>query len=270
MGLNTWNIYLEKEIKEIKKSIYIVIAAIIWMAIIMFWFNQFLLKTYNQTLKDKNIEYKKIKQKIWVKEEQIQKLLEWKNFASIKQTQDIFDIYYKNRLTYLPKILIIEMLEEILPSTSKVWKHITINDNMSISLELYTDGDGLKWLADLYNKFLYYQNELHLIKIIRWFNTIKFDKWNEQYYKILWKKVNHIYKTTISFNINKDSLAKYYSLMYKPNSKTADFENYFWKGIIEPNLLPNNISISDIISLHKLYKEKNLTWSLNWTWTIEK
>jgi len=244
---------LKQEINNLKILIFILISILIIFSGSAFMFNQYILNIYKDKIKEEEKIWRQLQTKINEKEKEISDLLEWNNFQRIKSMQNLYYIYFQNRYKILPKVLVLELLEEILPENAKIWTNIEINENTSVNLVLYTT--DITGLDTLYNKFRYYSDVLKLLEL-KWFDTIILKKNNKEIRTLLWKNSKYIYKTTIQLQLNYDNIRKYYSLLYHPVKNYDEIVKIFWNDIIEPLMLPENITIADSIKLHKLYEEK--------------
>jgi len=244
---------IKKEIKILKMlSILLIIILFVfgWSA---FFFNQYLNNIYNKQIKEAKSEGFSLQQKINKQSENISKLLNWKDLEKIKAMQSLYKLYFYNRYKVIPKDLIIELLEEILPSSAKVGNSIKMWENTDINLVLYTT--NTKWLDTLYNKFVYYSKVLKLLDM-KWFDTITLVNNNNYIRNIVSSNVKYVYRTTIQLKLNNNNLIKYYSLLYHPTSNYEMFKKIYWEEMIEPLKIPENITISDIVWLHKMYIDK--------------
>jgi len=238
---------LQQELKNIKQNILFLLIGLFWFWWILFWINYYLNKYYVDLYKQKKQEIKNINRKIDKYKNKINSLLQWQELNKIKNMENLFDIYFKNRFLTLPKVLVLEFLEEILPPNVKIWNTLSIGKDFSINLNLYAK--DTKQLNDLYAKLQYYQ-KLWLFDV-KWFNTIELKKWNKKYNLILGQNVKYLYKTNISLSLNYKNLLKYYSVLFN-NEKISKILN---QNNIDPLKIPNNITVNDIIKLHKLYNK---------------
>jgi len=243
---------IKDEIKTLKNILYLVIgiSILFWWA--AFAFNQYLTHIYKEKIKIEKEKWRRLQNEINSFQKKIDDLLQWRNLTKIKKMEEIYNIYFQSRFKILPKELILELLEEILPQNAKISNNIKIWKDTSLSLTLRTT--DIQGLDTLYNKFQYYSSILKLFTIT-WFDTIELKEWNKKIVWILWN-VPYAYKTTIKLKLNYDNIRKYYSLIYKPDTSYKEFSDIFWPDLIEPNNIPDNINISDILELHKLYEKK--------------
>jgi len=247
-------------INEVKKEITFlkILIVILVIILILFWwsaffFNQYISDIYNKQIKKELIIWNQYQSKINIKVKKISDLLKWKDLAKIKGMQSLYNIYFKTRYQTLPKELILEILEEILPPNAKIWDDIRISNKANVALTLYTT--NLQGLDVLYNKFKYYSDVLKLLSI-KWFNTITLNKNNIAIRSIVQSNSKYVYKTTIQLQLNNENLIKYYSLLYHPTKNYEVLKSIYWPDLIEPSKIPSNITINDSIKLHELYEKK--------------
>lgn len=247
-------------IKEIKKEINFlkILIWILWVILLIFWgttfmFNQYINNIYKSQFQIEKKNASKLQLKINKKVSQISKLLEWKDLDKIKWMQSLYNLYFKTRYQTLPKDLVLEMLEEILPDNAKIWNSIKIWKDASVNLVLYTT--NIKWLDILYNKFKYYSDILKLLSI-KWFKTITLNKNNSDIRMIVKSNSKYVYKTTIQIQLNNQNIINYYALLYHPTKNYQIMKKLYWEWIIEPTKIPDNVTINDSIKLHNLYEKK--------------
>jgi len=247
-------------IEQIKKEIKLlkILIIFIWLIMFIFWglaffFNQYINNIYNQRIKLEKKEWTKLQRQINSKVNDISGLLKWKDLEKIKSMQSLYNIYFNNRYKVLPKDLVLELLEEILPPSAKIWNSLKIWNNDSINLILYTSNE--KWLDILYNKFKYYSNVLKLLEM-KWFDTITLNKNNSRIRSMIRSNSKYVYKTTIQLQLNYGNLIKYYSLLYHPTKNYDILKKLYGPDLIEPLKIPNNVTISDTIRLHNAYEKK--------------